>query len=51
MTGTDPIQVENIRGTIDVGILTIRQDEFSAVLERFRDRRRVLGGKNLYEYA
>jgi nucleoside phosphorylase/GTPase SAR1 family protein len=48
---TNTIRIEQIRGKIDFAILTIRQDEFKAVLDRFEPRYPVVGGKDLYEYS
>ena len=45
------MRVEDVRGRVDVAILTIRMDEFQAVLGRFDDQVTVEGGKNLYKLA
>jgi nucleoside phosphorylase len=39
-----------VKGTTDVGIITVREDEFDAVLRRFEDRR-TIRGKQHYEKA
>ena len=43
--------VESIKGMVDIGIITMRRDEFLAVLERLQARRTIGGEKRLYEYA
>lgn len=47
----NPLDISSVRGCTDIAILTVRPDEFEAVLKRFPDRRPVIGGKNRYEYA
>jgi len=44
-------QLKELKAKIDVGIMTVRADEFDAVLDRLNDSRPVAGGRNLYEYA
>lgn len=51
LTVPDPRNIAEIRGQVDVGILTIRPDEFTAVLERFGERTMVVGGNNLYDFS
>src|SRR5687768_16088769 len=36
---------------VDVAIITIREDEYEAVLARFKSRRPVTGGRHIYEYC
>ncbi|WP_184301792.1 phosphorylase family protein [Aporhodopirellula rubra] len=48
---SDTIKIEEIDGRIDFAVLTIRDDEFRAVLDRFKPSRTVLGGKLIYEFA
>ena len=45
------ILVQDVRGRVDYGIITIREDEFTAMFERLPDRLTVKGGKQLYEFA
>ena len=40
-----------LRGQIDVGIITIREDEFEAVLDRFPSRRHLIGTASNYQLA
>ena len=48
---TPTIHVNRLRGRIDFTIITIREDEFEAVLGRFSPRRPVIGGRQVYEYC
>ncbi len=48
---SDTVSIEEIRGQVDFAVLTIRDDEFRAVLDRFKPTRTVLGGKLIYEFA
>ncbi len=48
---SNTIRIEQIRGKIDFAVLTIRPDEFRAVLDKLHPRSSVVGGKELYEYA
>ncbi len=48
---TTIIPLNDIRGRIDFVILTIRDDEYLAVLDRFLPRNPVSGGKQVYEYC
>jgi nucleoside phosphorylase len=41
----------DINGQVTFGIITIREDEFAAVLQRLQNRRSISGSKRLYEYA
>jgi nucleoside phosphorylase len=50
-TMTKTIHVSQLRGRIDFAIITIREDEFEAVLKRLEPRIPVVGGKQLYEYC
>lgn len=45
------IVAESLREQIDVGIITIREDEFEAVLARFPSLRHVKGTGSNYEYS
>lgn len=44
------VQVDDVRGRVDFAILTMREDEYEAVLERLPGRQPV-SGRQLYEYA
>ena len=48
---TDDIQVEDVADSVDIGIMTIREDEFLAVLDRFPNRQTVVGGRRFYEFS
>ncbi|MEX0612120.1 MAG: hypothetical protein WD229_08360, partial [Pirellulales bacterium] len=48
---TKTIRVNRIRGRIDFLVITIREDEFEAVLKRFSPRLPVIGGRQSYEYC
>jgi hypothetical protein len=48
---TSRMRIDEIRGKVDVGIITIREDEFAAVLERLKNRSTVQGGRQYYEFA
>jgi nucleoside phosphorylase len=48
---TETIHVKRLRGRIDFAVITIREDEFEAVLNRFCPRQPVMCGKQLYEYC
>lgn len=43
--------VKELRGKVDVGIITVRHDEYSAVVERIGPTRAVRGGHYGYEHA
>lgn len=45
------IPVDAVRGRVDFAIITILEEEFKAVLERFSLRQPVEKGKQLYEYC
>ncbi|MHC4401202.1 MAG: hypothetical protein ACYTG0_16130, partial [Planctomycetota bacterium] len=45
------VPIDDVRGRVDFAIITIREDEFEAVLDRFSPRQPVEGGKQLYEYC
>ena len=42
------MQPSDLKGKVDFGIITIREDEFEAVLQRFPDRLGVVSGRRLY---
>src|SRR5271167_2027583 len=48
---TQTIRVRKLRGSIDFAIITVREDEFKAVLKRFSPHRPVTGGREFYEYC
>ena len=50
-SGTDMIPVTEIADRVDVAVLTIRTDEFEAVLKRFPDRKFVPDGRRYYDYT
>lgn len=41
----------SLRGQIDIGIITIREDEFESMLDRFPARRHVRGSGSDYQYS
>jgi nucleoside phosphorylase len=43
--------VKDVFGRVDYGIITIREDEFNAVLDRLPTRSTVTGGKQFYEFG
>ncbi|TVM02646.1 MAG: hypothetical protein CV087_09260, partial [Candidatus Brocadia sp. WS118] len=45
------IHIDEIRGQVDIGIMTIREDEFLAVLDRFPSRSTVISDRRYYEFA
>ena len=45
------LRANELRGSVDVGIITIREDEFEAVLRRFSSRQHVKGSGSDYEFA
>jgi len=47
----EPVSIDEVRARVDFAVITIRPDEFEAVLERFSPRQPVEGGKQLYEYC
>jgi nucleoside phosphorylase len=48
--GSGLTTVSEVRGKVDVAIISIREDEFDAILSRFPDRRRVQG-RRLYDFS
>jgi nucleoside phosphorylase len=48
---TPEVDLSAINGKVDVGIITVREDEFRAVLKRFPARSLVRGGSQFYQYA
>jgi nucleoside phosphorylase len=46
-----PLQIRDLQNQVDFAIITVRDDEFEAVLERFEPRDPIVGGKQLYEYC
>jgi nucleoside phosphorylase len=48
---TKTIHVNRLKGRIDFAIITIREDEFEAVLRRLQPRTPVVGGRQFYEYC
>ena len=51
MNERNDIDVEQIKGTIDFGIITMREDEFAAVLRRFPRKCVAIGGEARYNIA
>lgn len=47
----DSLDASSLRNQIDIGIITIREDEFEAMLDRFPARRLVTGTGSEYQYA
>ena len=47
----DSLDAGSLRNQIDIGIITIREDEFEAMLDRFPARRHVTGTGSEYQYA
>jgi hypothetical protein len=45
-----PLLLKDIRDHVDYGVITIRDDEFTAVLDRLPERSTV-SGRKLYEFA
>ena len=48
---TTPLKIKAAKGKVDFAVITIRQDEYEAVLDRLPNRRTILGGDWNYEYA
>lgn len=48
---TETVRVEEVAGRVDFAIMTVRDDEFEAVISRMEGRRPVLGGKQRHEFA
>ncbi len=44
------MRIKDVYGHVDFGIITIREDEFNAVLGRLPTRSTVTGGKQFYEF-
>src|SRR5690349_12092682 len=42
------MQPSDLKGKVDFGIITIREDEFEAVLQRFPDRLGLVSGRRQY---
>src|SRR5271165_724344 len=51
MTSVEMRRLSEFRGKIDFGIITMREDEFDAVLQRFPPRWLCLGGEEQYNIA
>ncbi len=47
----DTIHVNRLRRRVDFAIITIREDEFEAILKRFRPLKTVIHGAQIYEYC
>jgi nucleoside phosphorylase len=47
----DTLHASTLKGFTQIGIIAIREDEFSAVLERFDDRRHASGRNRFYEHV
>lgn len=47
----DSLSAASLRGHIDIGIITIREDEFESMLDRFPSRRHVKGTGSDYQYS
>lgn len=45
------LNISDIKSKVDYGIITVREDEFQAVIRRLKHRNTVRGKSNLYEYA
>lgn len=48
---TKTLRAKSVRGRIDFVVITIREDEFHAVVRRFTPRDLIFGGKQHYEYC
>lgn len=48
---TDTLRLNDVIGRIDFAVITIRSDEYQAVLGRFSSRKVIVDGKCLYEYT
>ena len=51
MTKEHSLQIRDLRGIIDAAIVTVRPDEFDAVLVRLPGAKQLTGGRNIYELA
>jgi nucleoside phosphorylase len=47
----DSLKAASLKGSTAVGIITMREDEFEAVLHYFGDRRRAVGDNRYYEHV
>lgn len=47
----ESLQASSLCGHLDIGIITIREDEFTAMLDRFPSRRHVVGTGSDYFYS
>jgi len=47
----ESLVADSLRGHVDIGIITIREDEFEAMLDRFPSRRHVEGTGSDYQYS
>jgi hypothetical protein len=45
------LHAESLKGSTQIGIIAVRQDEFDAVLERFEPRRHASGRNRYYEHV
>lgn len=48
---SDILRLESVRGKVDFAVITIRKDEYEAVLDRFPNRKVIVGGEWLYEHT
>lgn len=48
---SDTINVESVKGKVDFAVITIRPDEYKAVLDRVTNRKVVIQGRCHYEYG
>ncbi len=48
---TKILKVNDVRGRIDFVVITIREDEFQAVLNRFQPVGSIFGGRQAYQYC
>ncbi|QEG40822.1 phosphorylase family protein [Roseimaritima ulvae] len=48
---SDTINIEDVRGKVDFAVITIRPDEYKAVLERVPNLKIVTHGRWLYQYG
>ncbi|WP_145286415.1 AAA family ATPase [Rosistilla oblonga] len=46
-----PLKLQTVQGNVDFAVITIRPDEYQAVLARIPSRQTVVGGAEIYEYA
>jgi len=45
------VDIRKVSGKVDFGIITVRMDEFKAVLKRLEAKRTVRGGKQSYDFC